>query len=249
MKRPTYHVKELARATGVSVRTLHYYEEVGLLVPSARSPAGYRLYDESDALRLQQIVIERALGLSLEEIRRSLDDPNHDRRRSLLEQKRRLVERREHTEAMLRAIDAALEAIDPKEERTMKITDMFDGFDPEQHAEESAQRWGATEAYAESQRRTQRYTKDDWQAFAAEQKALYTELSRAMQSGKPVADSEVRALVERHRLIIDRWFYPCSKESQRHLADLYESDARFGANIDRFGEGLTQYVCAAIRAG
>jgi DNA-binding transcriptional MerR regulator len=246
--RPTYHVKELARATGVSVRTLHYYEEIGLLVPSARSPAGYRLYDQADALRLRQIVIERALGLSLEEVRRALDDPEHDRRQSLLGQKQRLLERRAETEAMLRAIDAELEAMDAKEQPPMKLDEMFDGFDPEQHAEEAKQRWGDTSSYAESQRRTQRYTKQDWEAFRAEQAALYAELADAMRNAKPPCDPEVRALVEQHRLSIDRWFYPCSREMHRGLADLYEADPRFAANIDKYAEGLSEYLCAAIRS-
>ncbi len=108
----TYQVKDAARLAGVSIRTLHHYDSIGLLVPSARTGAGYRLYTDDDLLRLQQILIGRALGLSLEEIRRSLDDPKFDRKTALLDQKKRLRERARETEAMIRAIDVALAALD-----------------------------------------------------------------------------------------------------------------------------------------
>src|SRR5688500_6301055 len=110
--RSMHRVQEFAHLTGVSIRTLHYYDEIGLLVPKARTATGYRLYDESDALRLQQILILRELDFSLEDIRRSLDDPGYDQRGALLSQKRQLQQRAQHTQAMLDAIDAALEAID-----------------------------------------------------------------------------------------------------------------------------------------
>lgn len=93
--RGTYQVKEVSRLAGVSIRTLHYYEEIGLLVPTGRTDAGYRLYTDDDLLRLQQILIGRELGLPLEEIRRSLDDPTFNRREALLAQKKQLEQRAE----------------------------------------------------------------------------------------------------------------------------------------------------------
>src|SRR5690606_1513284 len=96
------------RIAGVSVRTLHHYDTLGLLVPTRRSAAGYRLYDDDDLLRLQQILIGRELGLTLEAIRRSLDDPAFDRRRALLEQRKQLERRAEETAEMIRAVDRAL---------------------------------------------------------------------------------------------------------------------------------------------
>ena len=99
-----YQVKEVAEQSGVSIRALHHYDAIDLLVPSLRTAAGYRLYTEDDLLRLQQILIGRELGLSLEEIRRSLDDPSFDRRRALLEQRTALMRRAEHTSEMLSAM-------------------------------------------------------------------------------------------------------------------------------------------------
>ena len=96
-----YQVKELAQIAGVSVRTLHHYDEIGLLVPRGRTDAGYRLYDDDDLLRLQQILIGRELGLALEQIRGSLDDPKFDRKRALLEQRGQLAQRARQTDAMV----------------------------------------------------------------------------------------------------------------------------------------------------
>src|SRR5690242_1096266 len=96
-----YQVKEVASLSGVSVRALHHYDELGLLVPRERTDAGYRLYDDQDLLRLQQILIGRELGLSLEAIRRSLDEPGFDRKGALLSQRAELEKRAEQTQAML----------------------------------------------------------------------------------------------------------------------------------------------------
>lgn len=105
--RRTYRVKDVASLSGLTVRALHHYDSIGLLAPRARSSAGYRLYDDDDLLRLQQILIGRELGLSLEAIRRSLDDPRFDRRQALLAQRAELAMRAARAAEMIRAIDAA----------------------------------------------------------------------------------------------------------------------------------------------
>lgn len=235
--------------TGISVRALHHYDEIGLLVPRGRTGAGYRLYDDDDLLRLQQIVIGRELGLSLEEIRRSLDDPGFDRKQALIEQKKQLQKRANQTEAMIRAVDAALAVIaDEGSGDTMEMKDMFDGFDPSKYEAEAKQRWGNTEAYQESTKRAQRYTADDWKKLEVEQRAIYADAAAAMKAGKAPSDEEVMDIADRHRLSIDRWFYPCSVTMHCGLAAMYESDGRFAENIDKHGEGLTPFLVAAIRA-
>lgn len=247
-----YQVKEVSSLTGVSVRTLHHYDEIGLLTPTDRTGKGYRLYADSDLLRLQQILIGRELGLSLEQIRRSLDEPNFDRRRALLAQRAELEKRAQQTEAMLRAVDAALSLIDaeasPQTGEHMDLKQIFDGFDPAKYEAEAEQRWGDTDAFAESKRRTQRYTKQDWEELAAEQSAIYAAAFAALTAGKSADSAEAMNAAERHRLSIDRWFYPCSYEMHRGLADMYEHDARFAENIDKHGAGLTPFLAAAIRA-
>jgi DNA-binding transcriptional MerR regulator len=243
-----YRVKELARLANVSVRTLHHYHEIGLLVPSQRSQAGYRKYDERDLLRLQQILIRRELGLPLAEIRRSLDDPEFDQRRALLEQREQLRARAQQTAEMLRAVEHALCLLDSHKENGMDHEQLFDGFDPARYEAEAEQRWGHTDAYKESARRTQGYTSEDWQRFGAEQAALYADALALIAAGEPPDGERARSVAERHRLSIDRWFYPCSLEMHRGLSSLYESDARFSANMDRHGTGLTAFLVAAIRA-
>jgi MerR family transcriptional regulator, thiopeptide resistance regulator len=253
MKLHRYQVKEVAALSGVSVRTLHHYDSIGLLVPSARSSAGYRLYSAEDLLRLQQILVQRELGLSLEAIRKLLDDPGFDQRAALLEQRRLLLERAEHTQQMIRALDSALSLLDaPKplegEDAMTDMQDLFDGFDPAAYEQEAKERWGKTEAYRESRRRTQAYTADDWKRYRAENDAVMAAFVSALGQGKAADDPAVLELAEQHRLLIDRWFYPCSHEMHARLADMYEADPRFAENIDKAGAGLTPFLSAAIRA-
>ena len=250
----TYQVKEVACIAGVSVRALHHYDELGLLTPSGRTEAGYRLYGDDDLLRLQQILIGRELGMSLEEIKRSLDDPRFDRRAALEKQRKEIATRADRAAAMLRAIDAALAALANDGGKVMKdmskeeITTLFDGFDPSLYEDEVKERWGKTDAYRESARRTSQYTKADWEQYNAESHAIMTDAAQLFRSGSPAEGDEAMAVAERHRLSIDRWFYPCGPEMHAALADMYEADARFGESIDKYAPGLTAWWSSAIRA-
>ncbi|MET0344493.1 MAG: MerR family transcriptional regulator [Polyangiales bacterium] len=251
--RRTYHVKEIAALASVSVRTLHHYDAIGLLSPSRRTATGYRLYDDDDVLRLQQVLIQRELGLSLEQIKRALDDPAFDRRAALARQRVELAARSARTAAMLRAVDVAIAAIDQtgatmKDMTGNEIQTLFDGFDPAQHEDEARARWGETEAYAESARRTRAYTEADWRRYREEAHAIMSAAAALLRAGAPCDGEEARAVVARHRQSIDQWFYPCSPAMHAKLADLYEADARFAANIDVHAEGLTPWLAAAIRA-
>jgi len=241
-RKRTYRVAELAKLSGLSVRALHHYDAIGLLVPTARSASGYRLYDETAVLRLQQILIGRELGLALEEIRRSLDDPRFDLRATLRDQREKLATRARRAREMIAAIDRALALIEDAKETDMK--ELF--VDP--HEEETRARWGDTDAYRVSRARAKGYGRAEWDALRAEQGEIYDAARRAKESGAP-ADADVAMdVAERHRLSIDRWFYPCSYAMHDNLADLYEADERFAASIDAYGAGLTPYLSAAIRA-
>ena len=250
----TYQVKEVARIAGISVRALHHYDEIGLLVPSGRSRAGYRLYSEDDLLRLQQILIGRELGMPLEAIKRSLEDPSFDRRAALERQREELAARAERTAAMLRAVDVALAAMTDDGGKTMKdmskeeIAALFDGFDPSPYEDEVVERWGTSDAYKESARRTSKYTKADWERYKAESHAIMSAAAELFRAGAPADGAEAMAVAERHRLSIDRWFYPCDATMHAGLASMYEADARFAESIDNYGAGLTPWWSAAIRA-
>lgn len=248
--RRTYQVKEVAGLTGLTVRTLHHYDSIGLLVPGARSAAGYRLYDDDDLLRLQQILIGRELGLSLEEIRRSRDDPGFDRRRALLAQRVELAARADRAADMIRAIDAALTAIEETNMSKVDFKKIFDGFDPDQYADEVKQRWGDTDAYKISAKRTKSYTEADWQQIRDEHGAIYADALAARAAGVRPDEPRAMDIAERYRLSFDRWFYPCSAEMHSRLADMWEADRRYADNIDKAGggAGLTEYLAAAVRA-
>ena len=246
--RRTYQVKEVAELSGLTVRALHHYDSIGLLEPSARSSASYRLYNDDDLLRLQQIVIGRELGLSLEAIRRSLDEPGFDRREALLAQRDELAARAERATDMIRAIDAALTGIGETDMSKVDFKRIFDGFDPHDHEEEVKQRWGETDAYKTSAQRTKAYTEADWQRFKDEQGSICSDALAAMKDGVRPDESRAMDVAERHRLSIDRWFYPCSPTMHCALADLWEADRRYADNIDKYGAGLTEYLAAAVRA-
>jgi MerR family transcriptional regulator, thiopeptide resistance regulator len=198
-------VGEVAELAHVTVRTLHHYDELGLLSPSERSQAGYRLYSYDDLARLREILIWRALGFPLGEIVSLMDDPGHDRL-SALERQRELMGREiDRLGALAAAVDAAIAA--HRNGTRLKETSMFEGFDPTEYEDEVRERWGHTEAYRESARRAQAYGEAEWNEIRAESEAIMGELIELMRAGDPADGRAARALAERHREHISRWFY------------------------------------------
>ena len=249
-----YQIMDVVRCSGVSVRTLRHYHDIGLLVPASRTEAGYRLYNDTNLLRLQQILIRRALGLSLGEIRRALDEPAFDARVALMVQRIQFEDRAQTTARMIAAIDRALAVLDA--ERTGKVmtadkadmTRIFDGFDPAQYEAEAEQRWGMTDSYKEASRRAKRYTTADWEKLKAEQAGIYQVALQAMVAGATPDDPMAMAVADAHRRFVHRWFYPCDPVLHQGLADMWEADPRFAESIDKYGAGLTPFLAAAVRA-
>jgi len=242
----TYTIGALAKLSGVTVRTLHHYDDIGLLAPSGRTDAGYRIYGEADLARLQQILVMRALGTPLAAIERALDEPGFDRLAALEAQRDALREQRGRIDAALLTVENTIAHL--RGETEMKDEALFDGFDPSEDEEEARERWGETDAYRESARRTKGYTKDDWAAMKAEADALNTALAAAMEAGEASGSTTARALAERHRLHIDRWFYPCPHAMHAALGDMYVADERFSAQYERYGAGLAAWLRDAIHA-
>lgn len=244
-----FTVGELSKLTGVTVRALHHYDEIGLVRPSQRSPAGYRLYDDDDALRLQQVLVLRELGVPLDEIGPALDAAV-DRAALLRKHRAALAERRSRLDAMLAAVDSALAVLEKGTQMTPEDwKTMFDGFDPATYEAEVQERWGNTAAYKESSRRTRQYGKPEWQAIRDESAAITARLAQLMQQGAAAGDPAVQAAVEDHRRHIDRWFYPCSSEMHKGLGEMYVADARFTARLDKDGgEGFARFLRDAIAA-
>ena len=239
---------ELAKLTGITVRALHHYDELRLVVPSERTEAGYRKYTDEDVLRLQEVLVFRELGLPLAEIAAVLDDPEHRRAEALRKHRELIAAKRGRLDAMLAAIDAALEIEEGRVMEEDQVKSLFEGFDHEAYADDAEQRWGDTDAYKESQRRTKRYGKAEWDAIRREGEAIYARFAELLREGAAPGDARVRGVVEAHRAHIDRWFYPCSPKMQRGLAELYVNDARFTANIDRIAPGLARFMHDAIAA-
>jgi MerR family transcriptional regulator, thiopeptide resistance regulator len=245
----SYSVGEVARLAHVSVRTLHHYDAMGLLSPALRSEAGYRRYSAEDLGRLQQVLFYRELGLPLKEIARVMSDPSFDGRQALVHQRDQLVLRADRLLAMAELIDRTLTA--EREGSTMddeELFEVFGDFDPREHEDEARERWGHTDAYKESARRTARYGKEDWQAIKEEGDRITTGLAALMEQGAPPDDPRAADLAEEHRAMISRWFYPCSPEMHAGLAEMYVADPRFRAAYDDVASGLAQYVHDAILA-
>lgn len=244
-----FTVGELARLTGITVRTLHHYDEVGLVRPSQRTSAGYRMYDDGDVLRLQQVLLLRELELPLDEIAAVLDDPTYRRADALRRHREVLVTKRARLDAMVQALDAALRLEEGRAMQPDDVKSLFEGFDPEEYADEAREKWGETEAFKESARRTKKYGKAEWAQIRAESDAIYARLAELRRGGAAIDDARVRAAVEAHREHISRWFYPCSPKMQRGLAELYVADPRFTANLDKAGgEGFARFLHDAIVA-
>jgi len=238
-------VGDVARMARISVRTLHHYDQIGLVKPS-RTDAGYRLYTERDVERLQQALFYRELGFPLEEIARILADPAFDRRRALVDQRELLVERADQARALVALIDRTIEALERGED--LSEEGLFDGFQPSRYEEEARERWGETPEHEESVARTRRYGKEDWQAIRAEAAAIVEGFAAAFDAGTPATRPEAMGLAERHRQHITRWFYGCSFEIHVGLGEMSVADPRFSAHYEPVREGLAQYICDAIRA-
>lgn len=247
--RDRLHVKDVARITGVSIRTLHHYDAIGLVSPSGRTEAGYRLYARADLARLHRVLVGRALGLGLSEIQRALDEPGYDARAALERQRDAVDGEVRRLERVRASIDRALAALGDAgggEEETM--ASIFDGLDDEGYADEAERRWGDTPEWAESRRRVARYRPEELAEAKAELAEIHGALAAARAAGEPHDSARAMDLAERARLHVDRWFYPCSHSMHAKLAELYEADPRFAETIDRHGAGLTGYLAAAIRA-
>jgi MerR family transcriptional regulator, thiopeptide resistance regulator len=245
----SYSVGQVAGLAGVTVRTLHHYDEIGLLSPGGRTGAGHRRYREPDLERLQQIMFYRELGFALDEIAAMLDDPDADPIAHLRRQHAMLSARMTRIEHMVEAVAKALEAT------TMGISltpeerfEVFGADDPARYADEVEQRWGDTDAYRQSQRRTRSYTKDDWLTIKAEAAEIQQAFADAMLRGDAPHSERAMAAAERHRQHITARFYDCTYEIHTALADMYVADERFAQTYEQTAPGLAPYVRAAIIA-
>ncbi|MGN9792022.1 MerR family transcriptional regulator [Streptomyces sp. OZ13] len=245
----SYSVGQVARFAGVTVRALHHYDEIGLLRPSGRSGSGHRRYDDADLDRLQQILFYRELGFPLEEVAALLDDPDADPQAHLRRQHELLSARITRLKEMAAAVERAMEAkkmginLTPEEK-----FEVFGDFDPDEYAEETEQRWGGTDAYEESRRRTASYTKEDWLRIQREADEITRRFVALMDAGEEPESQAAMDVAEDHRRWISSHHYTCTYEIHTGLAEMYVADERFTRNIDKARPGLAAYEREAILA-
>ncbi len=241
-------VSEVAALANVTVRTLHHYDEIGLVVPSGRTDAGYRLYAAKDLERLQLVMFYRELGFELSKIKALLDSTAFDRKAALRAQHEMLQQQAGRVRRMIAAIDQAL-AADEKGE-TMSDEELFEVFGEQQRElqAEAELRWGETDAYKESRRRLASYTKQDWQELKDESEAIMLRIAEVYRSGAASDSDEAMDAVEAHRLQMCRRFYEISHQMQVQLGEGYVTDPRFAATYEALAEGLAVWVRDAIRA-
>lgn len=242
-------IGQVAALAGVTVRTLHHYDEVGLLRPSGRSAGGYRVYDDADLERLHRVLAYRELGFTLEQVAEILDDPQADTASHLRRQHAVVRQRIERLTVVLTHIQHEMEAqqmgisLTPQEQ-----FELFGDLPIDDHAAEAEQRWGTSQEWAQSRARTTAYGKQDWLAITAEAEAIEAGLGAALEAGVPASDARAMDLARAHRQHISTWYYDCPPQLHRGLGDMYVGDPRFAAHYDERVAGLAQYVRDAIHA-
>ena len=237
-------VGEAARRAGVSVRTMHHYDEIGLLRPKSVSEAGYRLHGEEEMKRLERILFFRELEFPLEEIRAIMAHPAYSEREAMARQLALMEKKRERLDRLIERLRAAangegnpqFEVFDMRDIENMK----------REYAQEVKERWGDTQAYAQSEKKHAAYGKADYEAMQAEMDALMARFAAAR--GQDPAGENAQALVRAWQACITKWHYDCTDEILDGLGKMYVCDERFKRNIDKHGEGTAQMMSKAIEA-
>ena len=244
----TMTVGEVSTLLGVSVRALHHWDESGLVHPSRRSDAGYRLYCETDIMRIQQVLVYRQTGMSLADIKEVLDEPGADAVTHLRRQRELLQGQVSHLQQMLLSIDTILDMQQLGGRLSLAETVEIWGtdWDPVYLAEAQA-KWGDTEEWAESARRKARMTRADCEQAHSETVALETALAEAMHSGVEPGSPEANALARWHRKDFNRWF-EVSTSKQVIIARGYVADERYARYYDKRAPGLAAWLKDVIDA-
>ncbi|WP_339786491.1 MerR family transcriptional regulator [uncultured Imperialibacter sp.] len=240
-----YTVKKLAKLAGVSVRTLHHYDQIGLLTPEERGfDSGYRYYGRHEMLRLQQILFYRELGFALKEIKKIMDEKDFDLLESLEFQKSEIHKQIARNKVLLGTLEKTIDEI---KNRKKMVTDkeMYEGFTEEQvttYRQEVVDRWGK-EALDHSENVIRNKTKEEW----AHTKKQSDDFCRQMVPlmSQPVTHREVQQLIAKHHAWIGQ-FFEVTEEKYRGLADMYVADERFKVNYEKFAVGLAEYMKKAM---
>jgi len=249
-----YTVKQLARLSGVSVRTLHHYDEIGLLKPAFTGENRYRYYGREELLRLQAIMFHRELGVPLKDIARLLETDERDRVAILSGHRAELAERVKRSRQLLRTIDRTIAELNG--EQTMKDKQLYQGFDPKKQAE--YEDWLVKEYDGQGDMQAGiDHSKAHWakqgdakfQAAIAAGTKAEEELAEQFRAGVNPAAMELEPLFDRHRAWVARmWGRECPRENYGGMADLYLAHPDFRTHFDERGEGFTDWLTTAMKA-
>ena len=233
-------VNEVSKLSGFSVRTLHYYDQIGLLHPDQVSEAGYRLYGQASLERLQQILLFRQLEFPLKEIKDIIDSPDFNKEEALDQQIQMLRLQQEHLSGL---INLALEI---KKNGVNKMDfKPFDTSKLDEYAKEAKERWGDSAAYQESARKTKNYTKEDWNMANEQITSVFAEFGKLKEL--PPESPDAQMAVKKLQDLISQFYYACDKEVLAGLGQMYTADQRFKDNIDKMGgNGTAEFAARAI---
>lgn len=233
-------VKDVSKLTGVSVRTLHYYDAIGLLTPTKVTDAGYRMYDDTALSRLQSILLFRELQFPLKEIKEFLDSPDFNQEETIAQQIKLLELQYKHIGELI----SFAREIQTKGVKTMNF-EVFDTNEIEQYKAEVKSKWGNSKAYQEYEQRVVSHSEHNNSKFVNEIMSLFTDLGAMKQL--PPTDKAVQEKIAALQAYINESFYTCSNDILKELSEMYVCDDRFKKNIDRFGgEGTAKFVREAI---
>ena len=241
-------VKQLARVSGVSIRTLHHYDEIGLLQPARVGNNGYRYYGRAELLRLQQILFHREFGFALEEIRRLIDESAEMRIERLTARKAAIAAEAKRQRQLVRTIERAIAEL--KGESIMKTSDLYKGFSAEKQARyegELVERFGPQmrEHIDHSKRHL---ANADITERTGELQDVEQTLAARMRDGVQAESDELEPLLERHRAwVASMWGRPCPKPAYARLTEAYEHPD-FRARYEAVGAGFGDFLIAAMKA-
>lgn len=249
---PGWTVGPAAELVGTTVRTLHHYDAIGLVVPGGRTDAGYRVYTDADLDRVRQVLVYRELGFTLEQVAVLLDGDDDDRARQVAGQLAAVTARIDR----LQQVQAALTEQMERQMSGVNLTqaekrELFGDTwveNEQEYAAEAEQRWGDTDAWAQARARERSYTKADWARLKAEADDIDARFVTAMRAGEPADGQAARDLAEEHRQLICRWHYDCSLEMHAGIGRMYVQDPRFTKTYEDKAAGLAAYVSDAMQA-
>lgn len=239
-------VNQVSRIAGVSIKALHHYDATGLLPPSGRSEAGYRLYNRQDLYRLQQILFYRELDFPLKEIKRILDAPGFDLLTALKSHRKELMTRSKQVKELISTIDRTIKRI-KGEEKMVTDRDLYKGFSKEkkERYDKEARALYGNEKVDAVNKRIKGMSKSQWENVQTEAEEINKDLLPLMDHDPQ--DADVQAIIERHHRWIEN-FYPAPKEVYEGLADLYTSNPEFRMFFDKHRTGLADFLAEGMRS-